>query len=155
MKRRLLKLAVIALAIAGLDQLIKLIMLSWLAEGPVTVIPGFARFVLIYNTGAAFGSFAEVDGARWILVAATFVALGLALWVASGRLGQGKAMLWALAGICGGAIGNLIDRLYLGKVVDFVDLHVGAFHWPAFNLADAAITLGGIYVAIVMIRGKV
>ncbi|MCB2193233.1 MAG: signal peptidase II [Deltaproteobacteria bacterium] len=154
MTRRLGKLALIALALAGADQLLKAIMVPWLEQGPVTIIPGFARLVLAYNTGAAFSSFATVQGARWMLVGATLVALALAAWAACGPLGRRRGTFWALGLICGGAVGNLIDRLRLGSVVDFVDLYAGNWHWPVFNLADTAITLGGVYLAWALIRGK-
>ena len=154
MWRRLGRLSVIALAVAGADQLLKAVMVPWLQDGPVTVIPGFARLILAYNTGAAFSSFAGVAGARWALVGATLVALAVAVWAAAGPLGRHRGTLWSLALICGGAMGNLIDRLRLGSVVDFVDLYAGNWHWPVFNLADAAITVGGVYLAWTLIRGK-
>ncbi|MBU1274360.1 MAG: signal peptidase II [Proteobacteria bacterium] len=143
-----------ALALAGADQLLKAVMVPWLEQGPVTIIPGFARLVLAYNTGAAFSSFATMDGARWMLVGATLVALALAAWAACGPLGRQRGAFLALGLICGGALGNLVDRLRLGKVVDFVDLYAGNWHWPVFNLADAAITVGGVYLAWALIRGK-
>jgi len=152
--RRLGKLALIALAVAGADQLLKAVMVPWLQDGPVSVIPGFARLVLAYNTGAAFSSFSSMEGARWMLVGATLVALALAAWVACGSLGNRRGTFWALGLICGGALGNLADRLRLGSVVDFVDLYAGNWHWPVFNLADAAITVGGVYLAWALIRGK-
>ncbi len=154
MAGRLATLALIALALAGADQLIKALVVPWLAAGPVQVIPGFARFVLAYNIGAAFSAFATVEGARWLLVGATLAALALALWAAAGPLGRRPGALTALGLICGGALGNLVDRLRLGKVIDFVDLYAGNWHWPVFNLADAAITIGGIWLAWLLIRGK-
>ncbi len=152
--RPLGKLALIALVLAGADQLLKALMVAWLTPGPVTVIPGCARLVLAYNTGAAFSSFASLQGARWLLVGATVVALALAVWAALGPLGRRADTLWSLGLICGGALGNLVDRVRLGKVVDFVDLYAGSWHWPVFNLADAAITVGGVYLAWALIRGK-
>ena len=154
MLRRLATLGLIALAVAGADQILKALMVPWLSQGPVSVIPGFARLVLAYNTGAAFSSFAELSWSRWLLAGAALLALGLALWVATGPLGRRPASLTALGLVCGGALGNLVDRLRLGKVVDFVDLYVGNWHWPVFNLADAAITIGGVWLAWLLIRGK-
>ncbi|RJX34310.1 MAG: signal peptidase II [Desulfarculus sp.] len=150
----MVRLAVIALILAAADQALKAWMLHLLTPGPVSLIQDHARLILVYNTGAAFGSFAGLEGSRWLLIAATLTALGLAVWVAAGRLGAARGMLWALGLICGGALGNLVDRVRLGKVLDFVDLYWGAWHWPAFNLADAAITLGGLYVAFLLLRGK-
>jgi signal peptidase II len=154
MAKRLAVLGLIALALAGADQLLKAFMVPWLASGPVQVIPGHARFILAYNMGAAFSSFASFSWARWLLAAAAVVALGLAAWAAAGPLGRQRGALIALGLICGGALGNLVDRLRLGPVIDFVDLYVGNWHWPVFNLADACITIGGVWLAWLLIRGK-
>ncbi|MCF8033816.1 MAG: signal peptidase II [Desulfarculaceae bacterium] len=154
MRRRLVTLGLIALAVALADQILKAVMVPWLSQGPVQVIPGFARLILAYNTGAAFSSFANLEWARWLLTGAILVALGLALWAAVGPLGRSRGALICLGLISGGAVGNLIDRLRLGKVIDFVDLYVGNWHWPVFNLADAAITIGGVWLAWLLIRGE-
>lgn len=154
MARRLVRLALIALVLAAADQALKAWMTHLLAAGPIQVIPGCARLILVYNTGAIFGSLAGLKGSAWLLSGATLLALGLAVWVAASRLGAAQGMLWSLGLICGGGLGNLVDRVRLGRVLDFVDLYWGTWHWPAFNLADAGITIGGLYVAFLLLRGK-
>ncbi len=108
------------------------------------VIPGFFALTHIRNTGGAFGLLAgEATQARTLFfLAASVLALGMILFfyakVAHGKPWAGAA----LAMICGGAVGNLIDRLRFGEVVDFLDFYVGTTHWPAFNIADSAISVG-------------
>jgi signal peptidase II len=119
---------------------------------PVALLPIF-NLTLSYNEGAAFGLLQDQGGwQRWLFT-------GLALAV-SGYIGHwltrlGSGMRWHAAGlsaILGGAIGNLIDRLVYGHVVDFVDIHYGEWHYPAFNVADAAITIGVVLLIIGMWR---
>jgi len=112
------------------------------SSGPVEVFQGL-RFVLVYNSGAAFGVLASAGGwQRGLLISlavGVMVYLAWRLWAArpdESRLNLGFAM------ILGGAAGNLIDRVRYGHVVDFIDLYVGNWHWPAFNVADMAITIG-------------
>jgi signal peptidase II len=119
-------------------------------------IPGFAAWVHNRNTGIAFGMFSG-SSARWVslLLAGIAIAItALLVWlIATGRAGGlfGHA---GLALIAGGAAGNTIDRLLHGSVTDFLELYAGRFVWPAFNLADAAITVGGILTAWEVLRGE-
>ena len=133
------------LAIAGLvivvDQVSKIIVLS--ALGPfqgVSVTP-FLNLVVVLNTGISFGLFAsEGELARYLLVAlALFVSIILMRWLASST---NRLVCAALGMIIGGAFGNVIDRLVHKAVVDFLDFHLYGWHWPAFNVADSAITIG-------------
>jgi len=152
---RLQFLALVSLALAGLDQLTKALAVLWITpRGRIPVIAGFFDLVLWKNTGAAFGLLTGVPGGRWILVALTLLALSVCAWMVTRHLAGGKVMLWGVALICGGALGNLIDRLRLGTVTDFLLLYYRQWYWPAFNLADAAITIGGILLAIQLLRGK-
>ena len=139
-----------ALAVAGgliglvavLDQLTKWIILEKVMIPPrVIEVTGFFNLVLTYNTGISFGMLRGGDDwVRWALAA---LALGIvAMLLAWLRSQPGWAMALSVGLICGGAIGNVIDRIRIGAVVDFLDLHAGGWHWPAFNLADSAITLG-------------
>ncbi len=123
---------------------------KWFADNhltyqkPVHVMPYFDWF-LSYNTGAAFSFLADAGGwQRWFFVAlASIISLALLLWIR--KLGeQEKATAAALALILGGALGNVIDRALNGHVVDFIQVWLGSYPWPAFNLADSAITLGAI-----------
>ena len=134
------------------DQLTKAMVLSRFVLGERLELTGFFNMVLVYNKGAAF-SFLS-DAAGWqtpLLIGFALVAIGIVgtLLVRS----PGRRLLCSgLALILGGALGNLIDRLRYGQVVDFLDFHAGAWHWPAFNVADSAITLGA---ALLIIEGFV
>lgn len=112
----------------------------------VTIIPGFLRLTHVQNRGAAFGLFADAS-AQWkigVLILFSIVALLVVsrlLWKNSHRF---SATGFALALILGGAMGNLWDRLTEGFVVDYLDFNFGSYHWPAFNVADAAIVVGAL-----------
>lgn len=117
---------------------------------PVAVVP-FFNLTLSYNMGAAFSFLSDAGGwQRWFFVAlAVVVAVVLVVWLA--RLSPRERLLAAsLALILGGAVGNLVDRVLYGYVIDFLDVYYGQWHWPTFNVADSAITLG---VAILIIDG--
>lgn len=112
------------------------------------LIPHFAALVHSTNTGMAFGLFGE-GSAKWVsgflMLIAAAVVVTLVWWLLSGRAGTTLTHA-ALALIAGGAAGNLLDRLIHGGVTDFVELHAGSFVWPAFNLADTAITVGAVLI---------
>ena len=120
----------------------------------IEIIPSFAHLTYLKNTGAAFGVLA---GARSPLrlvffVVISSVAIGCVVYLLK-NLRQGRTSLIAsLSLILGGAVGNLIDRLRMGEVIDFIDLHWHHLHWPAFNVADSSITIGVILLFIQMIR---
>jgi signal peptidase II len=134
------------------DQSTKWIVLAQLAPGERREVTGFFNLVLVFNKGAAFSFLAHADGWQTPILAA--FALGAALIVSWLLLrSPGRRMFCAgLALILGGALGNLIDRLRFGHVVDFLDLYAGGWHWPAFNVADSAITLGA---ALLILEGLV
>lgn len=153
MAGRLLAWAAVILAVVAADQFTKWLAVGLLAGRPLTLIPGFADLVLVYNKGAAFSLLADHDHGRWILVGLNCAALGVAGWlVARGGSGRRRGMRLCISLISGGAVGNLIDRVRLGQVVDFVYLHLGDYYWPAFNLADAAISVGGVALAVLLWR---
>jgi len=146
----LLPLIGLAAMAAGADQMTKLWALSALIEGvPVPLAP-FLSFTLGYNTGMSFGAFSGTgDSTHIALVAVAAAVTAFLIWYA----------VWApqkeqlgLSLIIGGAIGNLIDRYVRGKVTDFIDFHVGDWHWPAFNLADSFITVGVVWILAANIR---
>jgi signal peptidase II len=140
-----------ALVVIVLDQISKYAVVRNISlHESIPVISGFFSLVHTRNRGMAFGLLNR-PGNEWafyFLVAATFAAVFLLVfWFAKLNHGDRK-LIFGLSLILGGAIGNLIDRLRLGEVIDFLDLHIGQYHWPAFNVADSAITVGTFWVAI-------
>ena len=117
----------------------------------LAIFPGF-NFTLIYNEGAAFSFLSNAGGwQRWFFTILSIVISGV-LFVWLKKLDHSKRMLAAgLAFILGGAIGNLIDRIVYGHVIDFIDVYYKSYHWPAFNLADSAITLGAALLILDML----
>lgn len=145
MRRRLVPFAVIAAAVVGLDQATK----AWVDAAfqlyeSRPVVEGLFHLTYVRNPGAAFGLLAGWS-AQWrqpFFVGITAVALGAILWILA-RLEAGRPWtLAALALVFGGAVGNLIDRIAWGEVIDFLDVFWRGYHWPAFNVADSAITVG-------------
>lgn len=153
------KKTIIFLAIAGtvilLDQLTKhwIIATLRLHEG-FTVVDRFFNIVHVRNPGAAFGFLAGASPAfrSVFFLAVTLVAILLIIHYLRHTLRQTGIeklpLVFSLALIFAGAVGNLIDRLRFGEVVDFLDLYVGSYHWPAFNVADASISIGAAVLAI-------
>ena len=121
------------------------------------VIPGFFNLTYIRNTGGAFGVLAgEASRLRaGLFLAISCVALGVIFYLYT-RIPAGKPWLNAgLAMTLGGALGNLIDRIRFGEVVDFLDFHIGTLHWPAFNVADSAISVGvGIFCFYILFKKR-
>ena len=137
-----------------LDQVVKLIVLDRLTPGlPVVVVEGLVALTLVMNPGLAFGLLAGVPtGWRWVVGLLSLLALGVLLRVALRILPSGGWREQSAIGlIFGGAVGNLIDRMRFGAVVDFVDVHFRGWHWPAFNIADSAITVGVMVLALVVL----
>lgn len=133
----------LAAVVILLDQATKLAVIDQLTAY-VDVIPltGFFNLVHVHNTGAAFSLFADQPGwQRWFFLAIAGIATVVILHLL--RKAEGRPLFAsALALILGGAIGNVIDRLLYGHVIDFLDFYLGSWHWPAFNVADSAITVG-------------
>lgn len=144
-----------ALAVVLLDQASKLAVTHWIPlHGSVTVIPEFFDLVHIRNRGMAFGILNRPDGspAYYLLVGGTLAAVILLLFWFRKTAGSNPKAGLGLALIIGGAVGNLVDRIRLREVVDFLDVYAGSFHWPAFNVADSAITVGSVWLAVVLLR---
>ena len=137
-----------ALIIIGVDQITKQWILDRYQLGDWTAITGFFNIVRAHNTGAAFSFLAGGGGwQRWFFVAIAVVATVLIVWQLRKHPTQ-KLFCFALASILGGAIGNVVDRLQHGYVVDFLDFFWGSRHFPAFNVADMGITLGAILLIL-------
>ena len=138
---RIFAVLLILLVIAA-DQATKAWALAgWFSPPRVIEVTQFLNLVPVWNTGVAFG-FLAGDWPAMPLVLTGFsalVSLGLLVWLLRSRQ---RAVVIALAPVIGGAVGNIVDRLRFGAVIDFVDLHVAGLHWPAFNIADAGITIG-------------
>ncbi|MEK6196146.1 MAG: signal peptidase II [Deltaproteobacteria bacterium] len=135
----------IAALVAILDQAIKLLVLAKIpAYGSIVVIPGFFDLTHIYNTGGAFGFLAGKSSLfrHLFFLTASAIAMGMIVYLYLKTPREFLFLRSGLAMILGGAVGNVIDRIRLGKVVDFLDLYVKDLHWPAFNIADSAITVG-------------
>jgi len=125
-------------------------------EGTRDVINGFFRLWHVRNSGAVWGFFSGHDGG-WVpkLITALAIAALLVVMFFFLRAGhQERLELFAYAFILGGALGNIIDRLRLGYVVDFLDVYVRAWHWPTFNVADSCITIGVLLLAFSLLRGN-
>jgi len=128
-------------AIVAADQLSKLAMIALFQPGEERVVTGFFSLVLAFNTGAAFSFLRDVAGwPRYLFSAVAIAAGGLIVWLL--RRGGDRLYCAGLALILGGAAGNLWDRLTLGHVVDFLLFHWDRWYYPAFNVADSAITVG-------------
>lgn len=132
----------IAIIIVLLDQVTKITMSRLLVYGQSEVITPNFNLVMVYNQGAAFSFLANSGGwQRWFFSGLAFVVSLAIIWMLWKNASQ-RLFCWSLSLILGGAVGNLIDRLIYGHVIDFLDFHIGTLHWPAFNVADSAITLG-------------
>lgn len=148
------------LAVLLLDQLTKICIQRSIPvwEKGFTVIPGFFDIVHILNRGAAFGFLNrhDIDWQRPFFIIISILALGLIAALARSKEDDGPFFIYGLGLILGGAVGNLIDRVRLGVVVDFLDFYIGAWHWPAFNVADMGICLGaaGLLVSFYQRRGR-
>ena len=137
--------------VVALDQLTKAVVLSHLEPGMhVVVVSSFVTLTLVMNPGLAFGLLGGVPIAwRWVVALLSLIALGVLARVALRVLPEGSWLDHVAIGlIFGGAVGNLIDRMRFGAVIDFVDLHVHGYHWPAFNVADSSITVGVTLLAL-------
>jgi len=138
---------IVATMIVVADRLIKWWAIGALAEEPfgVEILP-FFNLVLVWNRGISFGMFGGGALPPWLLGAiAVAVILALVVWL---RRVETRLLAATIGLVIGGAAGNVIDRFRFGAVADFLDLHWGDYHWPAFNLADAAITVGVVILLI-------
>jgi len=129
-----------------LDQCTKWLALSHLQLGiPQPVLP-FLNWLLLFNPGAAFSFLAQGSGwQRWFFMLLGLAASAYIVYLLA-RTQLSKTMSWALSLILGGALGNVLDRLMFGFVIDFIDCHYGNWHWPAFNIADSAISIGAALI---------
>jgi signal peptidase II len=146
---------ILAALIVVLDQITKSLALTHLIPGhPLVLADTWLSLTLVMNPGLAFGLLGTIAPAwRWIVAALSVVALLVLARVALRVLPMGGILSVVAVGlIFGGAVGNLIDRARFGAVVDFVDVHWRGWHWPAFNVADSAISIGVTLLALRLLR---
>lgn len=142
----------LALVLFILDQFTKTLILGYYKYGDATYITSFFNIVRAHNTGAAFSFLADHSGwQRWLFTGIGIAAAIFIVWMLKSHPGQ-KLFSFAMACILGGAVGNVIDRMMHGYVVDFLDFHVAGRHFPAFNIADSAITIGAICLILDELR---
>ena len=141
-KSALLPWLVLALILLIADQFTKVLILGYYQLGDSSPVTGFFNIVRVHNSGAAFSFLSSASGwQRWFFTAIGLGAAVFIVYMLRAHPGQ-KLFSFALACILGGAIGNVIDRLLYGYVVDFLDFHYAGTHFPAFNIADSAISVG-------------
>ena len=147
-KRRVV-IAVIVVVVFSLDQVSKAVLTAFVEPlGTVEIIPGFFSIVHVMNPGAAFGILK--GGGPLLLILITFAALALIVYLLSTT--RDMLLTVSLSLIAGGALGNLADRVFFSEVVDFLDFHIGPYHWPAFNVGDMAITAGVVLYLVTIYR---
>ena len=148
----IIKIAAIA-AIIYLDQLTKWLIITYLPEGGLPIINGVLRFTYVENTGAAFGILSEH---RWLFISISAVAIAGMLWFLFVRKPESRLLGFSLVLLVGGGVGNMIDRVLLGYVIDFIDFHAfpGIWVW-VFNVADTSITIGAGLLALYLITSTI
>ena len=152
MKRHAPHLVLIAALIAA-DQITKAVVAKSVPfYGSVSVIPGFFSISHIHNTGAIFGMFNGSGGKliAILLAAATLTAMSLVIVYFLKTPASQKLMRFALALILAGALGNFIDRVFRGYVIDFLEVHLKKFYWPTFNIADSCISIGAVLLVFIL-----
>ena len=141
-----------ALLVVLLDQFFKIVIVRTFTYGESRPVTGFFNLVLVYNKGAAFSFLADAGGwQRWFFTGLGIVVGAFIVWLLYRHTGQ-RLFCFAVSLILGGAVGNVIDRVVYGHVVDFLDFYVRNYHWPAFNVADCAITVGAVLLIVDELR---
>jgi len=146
----------LAVLVAAADQLTKVLVTVYIPQyRPLPVVPGFFDLVHIHNRGAAFGFLnrSDIEWQFWLFLGATALAVW-AIFMLARNARHDPLLFSGLGLILGGAIGNLVDRLRYRAVLDFLDFYIGDWHWPAFNVADAAICVGAFVACIALYRAR-
>jgi len=147
----------LALSVLLLDQISKWLAINHLEPNQIlSIIPGFFNLVFVKNRGMAFGILSQSRSgfSYYFLIATTIIAIGVILFFSYWAKRKEKWLPIGLSLILGGAIGNLVDRVRLGYVIDFLDFFLKGYHWPAFNVADSGVTAGTFWLLINIIAGK-
>lgn len=155
-KAKYIRFAGVVAVVVLLDQITKALVMKLMPLfKSIIVIPGIFNLTHVHNPGGAFGFLAQ-NGApwrHWVFLAAAAIALSMILYFHHQTPKTHPLLGLGLALIFGGAIGNLIDRLRFGEVIDFLDFHVADLHWPTFNVADSAVTIGvGIFILHILFK---
>jgi len=157
MKKKYTLFFLILVPVLALDQWTKSYIDSVMSlHDSIPIIQGFFNITYIRNPGAAFGFLAGASPAfrSIFFLAVTAVAICLILYFIMKSSREGILLTTSLSLILSGAVGNLIDRVRFGEVIDFLDVYLGSYHWPAFNVADAAITIGAVLLILEMFHGR-
>jgi signal peptidase II len=142
----------LAVVVLLADQFTKILILGHYQLGDSTMVTSFFNVVRVHNAGAAFSFLSDASGwQRWLFIGIGAVAMVLIVWMLRSNPTQ-RLFSAALTLILGGAMGNVLDRLLYGYVVDFIDVHWAGWHFPAFNVADSAITVGAMILILDEIR---
>ncbi len=151
----MLKYLTLSGVVIALDQASKWVMTSWLSLYEVVPVISNFNFTMAHNHGAAFSFLAQAGGwQRWFFIGLTLViSTVLLVWLAKLKP-SAKLEAISLSLILGGAIGNVIDRIAHGYVIDFLDVYIGSNHWPAFNIADSAICIGAVLLILDSFRSR-
>ncbi|MFW6324655.1 MAG: signal peptidase II [Desulfovibrionales bacterium] len=146
----------LALVVLLLDQITKVLVQQFLPLGGKAVIPGFFDLVYVLNKGAAFGFLnrADIHWQTYFFIGVSALAVILIFQLLRTVDRHDPVLFAGLGLIMGGALGNLIDRIRLGKVIDFLDFYLGSHHWPAFNVADIAISLGSLALLFTFFKNR-
>ncbi len=151
-----LKWLILSAVIIVLDQGTKFLAVTYLQyEQPLVVVPAYFNLTLVHNTGAAFSFLAAMSGwQRWFFVMIAFIVSGMLVrWLM--QLPQKSSWLAiALSLVIGGALGNMIDRIRLSYVIDFIQLYYQQYYWPTFNIADSTVVMGAIMIALYYLKSK-
>lgn len=142
----------IAILVILVDQLTKITIAKLYHYGQSHAVTSFFNLVLFYNKGAAFSFLATESGWQRYLFTGLGIAAALFIVYLLKRNAGQRLFCWALSLVLGGAIGNVIDRIRLGHVIDFLDFHINTWHWPAFNVADSAICVGAVLFVLDELR---
>jgi signal peptidase II len=143
----------IAAAIVVVDQLVKYVVVQYFASHPPFAVTSFFNLLLVYNSGAAFSFLSDAAGwQRGFFIAVAAVAVAWIVYLLR-KYPRQRLFAFALSLVLAGAVGNVIDRILIGAVIDFLDFHAFGYHWPAFNVADSAITCGAILLVWDALRG--
>ena len=142
-----LKYLIVTALVLACDQLTKLWAARTLKERDIEVIPDFLSFSYTENRGIAFGMLGDGD-VRWLLVAISAAATAIVIYYMMKTPPRNRLLLWSLALLAAGICGNLVDRVRMGSVIDFILFYYQTYHWPVFNIADTAITIGAVLMAL-------